>query len=210
MKNYLVWLCRRRSKVEGRDSFSVNVFSIIKPFRRKRVPTLSPESRFELTNSHIRRGFQQRRLVSFSVLIASVVMAGCQRATPPPEVDLSSLVTIGAQDESPYVGAADVLAALTVHDQVVLVEFSVPFGCARCDLMRDQIAQLANDQGNRLVYRRVNVSKEPLLASKLRVEMCPSYIAFRDGEELFRTAFPTSADRIAGELERVLSAPADS
>ena len=150
-----------------------------------------------------------RRRRDWSWLALVLLMMGCQQATPPPTQNAPSF-TFASLVEYPYVNTADLLAALTVEDQVVFVEFSMPVGCARCDLMRDQITQLVEERHAQVVYRRVNVRNEPQLASKLGITMCPSYLAFRNGKEILRTAFPASADLIAGELDRALARPSDS
>ncbi|MEM9351828.1 MAG: thioredoxin family protein [Planctomycetota bacterium] len=114
-----------------------------------------------------------------------------------------------------YVTVDELAASLSTDSDstdrnVVLVEFCVPSGCPRCDEMRAPIDRLASDQGQRLEVQRVNLRREPAVAWELGVTVCPSYIAFRDGQEVFRAAYPTSAERIAAELEECLDmSPAD-
>ena len=93
---------------------------------------------------------------------------------------------------------------LDEESEVVLVEFCVPSGCSRCDQMRMPIDRLAAEQRAWLKVRRVNLSEYLQLMVELKLTACPSYVAFRDGEEVFRTDSPTSADRIASGLDKAL------
>ena len=107
------------------------------------------------------------------------------------------------EDESvPYYSSAELKAALAEDDRLVLVEFCVPYGCARCDEMRPQIDRLASDEQNRTVVHRVDLTLERALASRIGLTMCPSYVAFRNGVEVFRAEYPTSGDLIAVEINR--------
>ena len=100
----------------------------------------------------------------------------------------------------PYCTAAELKAALAKEDGLVLVEFCVPVGCFRCDEMRPHIDRLAHVEQDRTVVHRVDLTLERAFASQLGVTMCPSYVAFRNGEEVFRTEYPTSSDLIALQI----------
>jgi thioredoxin-like negative regulator of GroEL len=103
----------------------------------------------------------------------------------------------------PYIGAAELTNMLNSDDRLLLVEFCVPRGCFRCDEMRAQIDRLASDE--RIVVRRVDFNQHPELTSRLGVSVCPSYVAFHQGQEQFRAAYPTSADLIVAKLAESLS-----
>lgn len=130
---------------------------------------------------------------------------------------IAVLATLGCQLESgtrPAASVADSVAYMTVDEfaaslaskDVLVVEFCVPTGCSRCDEMRGPIDRLASDEADRLTVRRVNLRQQPGLAWEFGVTVCPTYVAFRDGEEVFRAAHPTSAGLIAAGLEDSLLA----
>ncbi|MEM9660052.1 MAG: thioredoxin family protein, partial [Planctomycetota bacterium] len=75
-------------------------------------------------------------------------------------------------------------ALLDGDADVLLVEFCVPTGCLRCDQMREPIDRLANVRRDQLQVRRLNLSRQPALAWEFGVTVCPSYVAFRGGEEV--------------------------
>lgn len=110
-----------------------------------------------------------------------------------------------ASDDSavPYLSAAELHAALADRTRPVLVEFCVPYGCARCETMRSQVNQLAQDKSNGIEILRVDFTLDRALANQMGVTVCPSYIALEGGEELFRISYPTSGALIATELDRL-------
>ena len=138
-----------------------------------------------------------RTIVSVAIITPFVATAGChERGSTQPDSP--------AEESVSYISADEFTTTVAEESDVVLVEFCVPFGCFRCDEMRPQIDRLAAEQRDRLTICRVNFSQEPALTSRLGVSVCPSYVAFRDGEEVFRAAYPTSADLIVVELDEYL------
>ncbi len=125
-----------------------------------------------------------------------LVMLGCQSAN-------STKSHVQTAESVSYITTEELSAEVAEEDGIVLVEFCVPAGCARCDRMRQPIDQLASDEQRGLTIRRVNLQQQPGLAWELGVKVCPSYIAFRDGEEVFRAEYPTSSDLIAVEIDRL-------
>lgn len=133
---------------------------------------------------------------------AMTLLVGCQdTATPHIEATIESSV--------PYITAAELAEKMAEEDRVLLVEFCVPLGCFRCEEMQNQIDQLASDMQDRVFVCRVNLNSEHALASQLGVTVCPSYIVFEKGREVFRVAYPTSGDLIAAQLHRELPPAAD-
>lgn len=107
-----------------------------------------------------------------------------------------------ADDASvPYYTARELKSVLAEQTHPVLVEFCVPTGCYRCEEMRPQINQLAKDESNGIEVVRVDLHLDRALANEMGVTACPSYIAFDGGEEVFRSAYPTSFNLIASELQ---------
>lgn len=135
----------------------------------------------------------------FSVAMSALVLAvtGC-RDVPPTQPDAH------AEDSVSYISVDEFSTIEDGASEVVLVEFCVPVGCFRCDEMRPQIDRLAAEQRDQLTICRVNFNQEPALTRRLGISVCPSYVAFRDGEEVFRAAYPTSADLIAAGLDESL------
>ena len=136
-----------------------------------------------------------RTIVSVAIIAPFMATAGCHERGP-------TQPDARAEESVSYISADEFATTVAGESDVVLVEFCVPVGCFRCDEMRPQIDRLAAEQRDRLTIRRVNLSQEPALTSRLGVSVCPSYVAFRDGEEVFRAAYPTSADLIVAELDK--------
>ncbi|MEM1013796.1 MAG: thioredoxin family protein [Planctomycetota bacterium] len=102
---------------------------------------------------------------------------------------------------APFLTLDQFAAALSDTEDVVLVEFCMPSGCSRCDAMRGPIDRLANDRRDGMAVRRVNLRQHPQLTWEFKLNACPSYVAFRGGQEVFRAEHPTSADLIAAQLD---------
>lgn len=137
-----------------------------------------------------------------AVLAAFVAITGCQVA-PYSQADSQ------AQQTVPYMTLDEFATVVDGDCELTLVEFCVPTGCARCDQMRSSIDQLAVDCQEQLTVRRVNLREQPALAWEFGVTVCPSYVVFRDGQEVYRAAYPVSADLISSGIEDSLSQPTD-
>ena len=137
-----------------------------------------------------------RTILSLAIITAFLA-TGCQNATVI-QTDTPAVESVS------YITAEEFTATVAGEGDVVLVEFCVPIGCFRCDQMREQIDRLASNERERLTIRRVNLNQQPALARQLGVSVCPSYIAFRHGEEVFRVAYPTSSDLIVAGLNESL------
>ncbi|MEM8946660.1 MAG: thioredoxin family protein [Planctomycetota bacterium] len=113
---------------------------------------------------------------------------------------------LGVEDESavPYITSADLSKSLASEPGAMLVEFCVPVGCYRCDEMRPQVDNLAETRANRASVYRVNLVTERPFAQQQGITMCPTYVAFVDGEEVFRAAYPTTGEMLASELDRLV------
>ena len=125
-------------------------------------------------------------------------LTGCQES-----VQRSDSLLI--EEALPYITEAEFKAALAEQTRPILVEFCVPVGCARCDEMRPLVNQLAEDHSDDIEVVRVNLNYERALTERMGVRVCPTYIAFDQGQEVFRKAYPTTTDLIASELHRVRS-----
>ncbi|MCA9188332.1 MAG: thioredoxin family protein [Pirellulaceae bacterium] len=137
-----------------------------------------------------------RSILGAAITVAFLLSTGCQEETRT-ESDTPAVESV------PYV-SADEFADAVAGDDAVLIEFCVPFGCFRCDEMCEQIDRLAASQQGELVVRRIDLNQQPAIARQFGVSVCPSYIAFRNGEEVFRTAYPTSSGLIVAGLDESL------
>lgn len=129
-----------------------------------------------------------RRLI---VLAVALAFLGCSRSDE----------RMGASaPEVPYVNASE-LDQLTMNGKgPTLLEFCVPAGCFRCDEMRLAINALAQDEGDHVAVRRVNLNAERRLATQWGVTVCPTYVVVADGREIARAEFPTSKGLISAML----------
>lgn len=127
---------------------------------------------------------------------------GCREPVEPSNNQL-------VDDALPYVSAAELKEAVAEHERPILVEFCVPVGCFRCDEMRPQVNQLAEDNSDGLEVVRVNLNHERAFAIGMGVKVCPTYVAFDNGQPVFSIAYPTSGDLIARELNRIAQASSE-
>ena len=140
-----------------------------------------------------------RPIVLLMILSGLGWLTGCQESGQPSNPEL-------IEDALPYISSAELKAAMAEQERPILVEFCVPVGCFRCDEMRPQINQLALDKSDSIEVVRVNLNHERALAIGLGVKVCPTYIAFDNGQPVFSIAYPTSADLIASDLDRMVVA----
>ena len=90
-------------------------------------------------------------------------------------------------------------------DSPVVVEFGVDIGCARCDDMRRQVAELSRNLEGTAQVVRVDFNANRELAAQFGANVCPSYVIFDQGQAISAHSYPTSADLIRIDLEsRVL------
>jgi thioredoxin-like negative regulator of GroEL len=122
-----------------------------------------------------------------AVLALIVLAVGCSDRRAP---------ATSAPPAADYVAAADLRRLLRESPVPVLVEFGVMAGCARCDAMRSPVEELAQELGDAVQVRRVNFNYEKDLVRELGLAICPTYVAFRQGEERFRVSYPTSSAQL--------------
>ena len=147
----------------------------------------------------VRCGRTGTALPQLAILLIIATLSGCHVAPTTKPVSQ-------AAEPVAYWNVDELGAALAGESDTLLVEFCVPHGCARCAQMRGPIDRLASEQREGLIVRRVNLSQAPQLMWEFNLTACPSYVAFRDGKEVYRAAHPTSADLIAAGLEESLRA----
>lgn len=135
--------------------------------------------------------------ISLATAIVALPTVGCSQSPPPAPIRPAAAA---------YVPAADFKQLLTSSAEPILVEFGVETGCARCDELRPQVERLADQFSGKAKVRRINLNAERALAAQLGVTICPTYIAFVNGQEAFRTSYPTSGDLIASQLDDSINA----
>lgn len=138
-----------------------------------------------------------RGLLGTALGIVCLAMTGCQIAT---KAEPSS----GSLASNSFMSMDEFTDELAGNQEVVLVEFCVPSDCPQCNELREPLDRLASDRANHLTVRRLNLDQHLQLAWEFGLTDYPSYVAFRGGEELFRTANPASAGLIASRLDEHL------
>ena len=89
---------------------------------------------------------------------------------------------------------------IETSERPVVVEFGVDIGCARCDEMRSQVAELAQELKGAASVVRVDYNANRQLAAQYGATICPSYVIFQQGQIVSTRTYPTSADMIRIDL----------
>jgi thioredoxin 1 len=85
-----------------------------------------------------------------------------------------------------------------------LVEFHLPT-CPACTLMAPVLERLAADFDGRALVGSVDASREPALASTHRISAVPTFVFYRQGQEVSRQVGATTYEDLAGQLQALLS-----
>lgn len=135
-----------------------------------------------------------------------IVLPGCDAPEAPP-----SSVTPSSPNLPPVpaVMASELSALVQSSDKPVLVEFSVMAGCFRCDGMRPQLRQLADDVKDDVHVVRMDFNANQSLAASLGATVCPSYVLFSNGQPAWVQSYPTSSGLLSSRLAAELSTDAD-
>ena len=141
-----------------------------------------------------------RYFLATSIAAAVLLLGGCQRAAEPPAPVL-------ILSDVPFIDASVLEQRLAETDGRVLVEFCVPFGCARCDQMREEVNRLAWEHEMDADFYRVHLGSDRAFAVKHGVSVCPSYLVFQGGEPVFRSAFPTTREMLASAVQGPIGIP---
>ncbi len=85
----------------------------------------------------------------------------------------------------------------------VLLDFWATW-CPPCKLIAPTIDALAKDLAGRAIIGKLDVDKNPLVASRFRVQSIPTLIIFKDGREAERLVGAQSKEAILQKLNRFL------
>jgi thioredoxin 1 len=86
----------------------------------------------------------------------------------------------------------------------VLVDFSAEW-CGPCKMMNPVLQELKGKTGESLTIIKVDVDKNPVVASNYQIQGVPTLILFRNGEIKWRQSGVQSADQILGTIRTYLS-----
>lgn len=87
-------------------------------------------------------------------------------------------------------------------NQLVLVDFYATW-CAPCKMMHPVLEQLKEKQADRLRIIKIDVDKNPSLATQYQIQSVPTLIAFREGNVLWRQSGALSLSQLIKTLDQL-------
>ena len=87
-------------------------------------------------------------------------------------------------------------------NQLVLVDFYATW-CAPCKMMHSVLEQLKEKQADRLRIIKIDVDKNPSLATQYQIQSVPTLIAFREGNVLWRQSGALSLSQLIKTLDQL-------
>jgi thioredoxin 1 len=85
----------------------------------------------------------------------------------------------------------------------VLVDFSAEW-CGPCKMMPPVLKELKDKVGDRVTILKLDIDKNPAVASAYQIQSVPTLIVFRDGEIKWRQSGVTRADQLKNVLDGML------
>jgi thioredoxin 1 len=115
-------------------------------------------------------------------------------ASTPPSASAAGAVVLDASNFD---------ALVLANPQPSLVEFFHPT-CPACQRMVPVVARVAADFEGRALVGTVDIGQEPALTGAHGVSVVPSFVFFKNGQEVLRQAGVTTYDDLAGKLRALL------
>jgi len=92
---------------------------------------------------------------------------------------------------------------LIAGDKPVLVDFSAEW-CGPCKMMGPILKELKSLTGDRLKIIKIDVDRNPTVASRYQIRGVPTLILFRNGQPVWRQSGVMPANALARSLEKFL------
>ena len=147
-------------------------------------------------------------------MLVSIAISGCNNAPPVESDNTANTANSNAIEHRkenanpvavPVISGAELETLIRQSSQPVLVEFGVDFACHRCDQMKPQIIQLAQQFEGQAKIVRVDFNANHQTAMRYGATICPTYVVFDQSRPVSSRGFPTSADLLSLDLESVLN-----
>ena len=147
-------------------------------------------------------------------VLVSIAISACNHAPPVETNDTANTANSNAIEHRkgsanpvvvPVISGAELETLIRQSSEPVLVEFGVDFACHRCDQMKPQIIQLAQQFEGQAKIVRVDFNANHQTAVRYGATICPSYVVFDQSRPVSSRGFPTSADLLSLDLESVLN-----
>lgn len=84
--------------------------------------------------------------------------------------------------------------------KLVFVDFYADW-CGPCQQMMPSITKLAKEFGSKLSVNKVNIDKNPALATSLQIRSVPSLLLYRDGKIIWRQSGAMTFNQLKSEIE---------
>ena len=105
-----------------------------------------------------------------------------------------------AESKVQVIAATDFDAEVLQAKAPVVVDFYADW-CGPCKLLSPIVENLANEQGDRVKFVKVNVDNAKELSQKYEIEGIPTLLFFRDGKLADRVVGLASKEKLQGHLE---------
>ena len=86
----------------------------------------------------------------------------------------------------------------------VLVDFSAEW-CGPCKMMPPILKEVKDKMGERVTILKMDIDRNPAVASAYQIQSVPTLIVFRDGQVKWRQSGVTRADQLKQVLDGILT-----